>query len=102
MIPFSKFSPLVWRFLVQNMSAISIVFPNMLLCILASLFYLSRFFEGWEFLLLDGDELEIKEWVGKKRGAMDSLRSADFEDTERGDQPLVERTENVADEEVDA
>ena len=84
------------------MSAISIVFPLMtLLCIPARLFFLPRFFEGWELLLLDGDDLEIKEWVDKKRGAMHSLRFADFEDTERGPAEIGE-TDRLDDVETDA
>ena len=65
-------------FLVQNLSAISIIFPLMtLLCIPGRLFFLPRFFEGWELNLLDGDDFEIKAWVDKKRAAQHSLRFAD-------------------------
>ena len=65
-------------FLVQNLSAISIIFPLMtLLCIPGRWFFLPRFFEGWELNLLDGDDFEIKAWVDKKRHAMHSLRFAD-------------------------
>ena len=70
-------------FLVQNMSAISIIFPLMtLLCIPARLFFLPRFFEGWELLLLDGDDEDIKEWTNRKRRAMHSLRFADVDEEE--------------------
>jgi len=61
-------------FLVQNMSAISIIFPLMtLLCIPGRLYLLPRFFSGWELCLMDGDDEEIKEWVSRKRRAMRSL-----------------------------
>jgi hypothetical protein len=54
-------------FLVQNFPQISIVFPLMtLLCIPARLFLLPRFFEGWELLLLDGEDEEIKEFMTLK------------------------------------
>eukprot|EP00522_Entomoneis_paludosa_P018202 CAMPEP_0172446898 /NCGR_PEP_ID=MMETSP1065-20121228/6351_1 /TAXON_ID=265537 /ORGANISM="Amphiprora paludosa, Strain CCMP125" /LENGTH=619 /DNA_ID=CAMNT_0013198087 /DNA_START=229 /DNA_END=2088 /DNA_ORIENTATION=+ len=61
-------------FLVQNMSAISIIFPLMtLLCIPARLYFLPRFFSGWELCLLDGDDEEIAKWVSLKRASMRSL-----------------------------
>ena len=64
-------------FFVQNMSAISIVFPFMtLLCIPGRMYLFPRFLEGWELLLLDGDDEDIGEWVTKKRRAMNSLRFA--------------------------
>ncbi|KAL7566606.1 hypothetical protein ACA910_003444 [Epithemia clementina (nom. ined.)] len=69
-------------FFVQNMSAISIVFPFMtLLCIPARLYFLPRFLEGWELLLLDGDDLDIRAWENKKRTAMHSIRFNDVEDS---------------------
>lgn len=57
-------------FFVQNYSVISIVFPMMtLLCIPGRLFLLPRIFEGWELLLLDGEDEGIKEWERRKRAA---------------------------------
>ena len=72
-------------FFVQNMPAISIVFPFMtLLCIPGRLYLLPRFLEGWELLLLDGDDEDIGEWVSKKRRAMNSLRfAADIESNDK-------------------
>jgi hypothetical protein len=55
-------------FLVMNIKAISIIFPFMtLLCIPARLFFLPNFFEGWELLLLDGEDEGIEEWLEAKR-----------------------------------
>jgi hypothetical protein len=57
-------------FLVQNFPAISIVFPMMtLLCIPGRMYLLPRFFEGWELLLLDGDDEDIHEWLSRKESA---------------------------------
>lgn len=54
-------------FLVQNIKAIAIIFPFMtLLCIPGRLFLLPRFFEGWELLLLDGEDQDIDTWIEKK------------------------------------
>jgi hypothetical protein len=54
-------------FVVQNVKAISIAFPFMtFLCIPARLFFLPRFFEGWELVLLDGEDEEIEEWIDAK------------------------------------
>ena len=54
-------------FLVQNFPQISIVFPLMtLLCIPARLFFLPRFFKGWELCLLDGDDEDIARWLRLK------------------------------------
>ena len=73
-------------FLVQNLSVISIAFPLMtLLCIPARLFFLPRFFDDWELLLLDGDDLDIEEWADKEYRVMHSLRLARFEETQRQD-----------------
>jgi uncharacterized integral membrane protein len=67
-------------FVVQNMSVISIIFPLMtLLCIPARLYFLPRFFTGWEMLLMDGDDEDIKDWVDRKRR---SIRSFTFDKTE--------------------
>lgn len=49
-------------FVVQNVKAISIVFPFMVfLCIPARLLFLPRFFEGWELALLDCEDEQIEE-----------------------------------------
>jgi hypothetical protein len=54
-------------FFVQNYKPISIGFPFMtFLCIPGRLFLLPCFFEGWELLLLDGDDIDIDEWVRLK------------------------------------
>jgi uncharacterized integral membrane protein len=65
-------------FIVQNFKAIAIVFPLMtLLCIPARLYFLPRFFEGWELMLLDGEDEQIREWEEAKQQSMlssDELR----------------------------
>jgi hypothetical protein len=38
-----------------------------LLCIPARLYFLPKFFEGWELLLLDGEDENIEAWVEAKR-----------------------------------
>lgn len=54
-------------FFVQNYKAIAIAFPFMtLLCIPGRLFLFPRVFEGWELLLLDGDDIDIDRWVALK------------------------------------
>jgi hypothetical protein len=54
-------------FLVQNIKAIAITFPLMtLLCIPARLFLFPKVFEGWEMLLLDGENEAIGEWLEAK------------------------------------
>ncbi|EEC42722.1 predicted protein [Phaeodactylum tricornutum CCAP 1055/1] len=67
-------------FIVQNFKVIAIVFPLMtLLCIPARLFFLPRFFEGWELLLLDGEDEAISQWEEAKQRSMlseDELRMA--------------------------
>jgi len=56
-------------FIVQNTKSIAIIFPFMtLLCIPGRLFLLPKFFEGWELLLLDGENELIDEWVDLKEG----------------------------------
>jgi len=51
-------------FIVQNTKSIAIIFPFMtLLCIPGRLFLLPKFFEGWELLLLDGENEQIDEWI---------------------------------------
>ena len=41
-----------------------------LLCIPARLYLLPRFFEGWELVLLDGEDEKIEEWVAAKEASM--------------------------------
>ena len=54
-------------FIVQNTEAIAIIFPFMtLLCIPGRMFFVSRFFEGWELLLIDGDTEDIEAWIEAK------------------------------------
>lgn len=65
-------------FAVQNIKAIAIAFPFMtFLCIPARLYFLPRFFEGWELVVLDGDDEQKKEWVDAKE---DSNRAFHLED----------------------
>jgi HCO3- transporter family len=54
-------------FVVQNVKAIAIAFPLMtFLCIPARLYFLPKFFEGWELVLLDGEDEEIETWIDAK------------------------------------
>jgi len=54
-------------FFVQNYKLIAIAFPLMtFLCIPGRLFLFARVFEGWEMLLLDGDDIDIERWVALK------------------------------------
>jgi hypothetical protein len=62
-------------FTVQNIKAIAIGFPLMtLLCIPARLYLFPKFFEGWELLLLDGEDDDIDEWVEAKEASMNRTR----------------------------
>lgn len=64
-------------FLVQNFKVIAIAFPFMtMLCIPGRLFLLPNFFEGWELLLLDGEQQDIEEWMNRKQA---SIRNIDVE-----------------------
>ena len=74
---------------VQNFPVIAVVFPLMtLLCLPARLYFLPRFFEGWELLLLDGEDSDIKEWIGLKQA---SVRSVTFgEDDEEASDDVSE------------
>lgn len=57
-------------FVVQNVQVIAIAFPFMtLLCIPGRLFFLPKFFEGWELLLLDGEGDQIEHWIALKEGS---------------------------------
>jgi hypothetical protein len=44
-----------------------------LLCIPARLFLFPKFFEGWELLLLDGEDDDINEWVEAKEASMNRI-----------------------------
>jgi hypothetical protein len=58
-------------FLVQNFKALAIVFPMMtMLLIPARLYGMPMFLEGWECVLLDGDEDEIAEWIEAKERSL--------------------------------
>jgi hypothetical protein len=75
-------------FVVMNIKAISIIFPFMtLLCIPARLYFLPMFFEGWELLLLDGEDEGIEEWIDAKR---ESLINGSVSDG-------LDRTDDVSD-----
>jgi hypothetical protein len=53
---------------VQNTPKLAIVFPLMvLICIPSRLFLLPKLFEGWEILLLDGDDDTIGVWLEAKK-----------------------------------
>jgi len=61
-------------FVVQNIQAVAIIFPFMvLLCIPARLWFLPKFFEGWELLLLDGEYEMIDEWIALKEKAVRTI-----------------------------
>jgi hypothetical protein len=68
-------------FVVQNISQVAVVFPLMtLLCIPARLYFFPRMFEGWELLLLDGEDEKIKEWVeAKNEHSVKTARAVDVE-----------------------
>jgi uncharacterized integral membrane protein len=81
-------------FVVQNVKLISIAFPLMtFLCIPARMFLFPRIFEGWELLLLDGDDLEIEAWVKAKalQDTMDieNLSDADEDDVDQFIEPKL-------------
>jgi hypothetical protein len=81
-------------FVVQNISQVAVVFPLMtLLCIPARLYFFPRMFEGWELLLLDGEDEKIKEWVeAKNEDSVKTARSFDVESSicieEKVDSPI--------------
>jgi len=67
-------------FVVQNTKAIAIIFPFMtLLCIPARLWFLPKFLDGWELLLLDGYEEEINEWIEKKEHLTRGIDADEFD-----------------------
>ncbi|KAL3908302.1 MAG: hypothetical protein SGPRY_009851 [Prymnesium sp.] len=66
-------------FCVMNIKAISIAFPFMtMLCIPGRLFLLPRFFEGWELVLLDGDDEEIAEWVNAREASYKKAAQGEY------------------------
>jgi hypothetical protein len=70
-------------FTVQNTKKIAIAFPLMtMLCIPARLYLLPRLFEGWELLLLDGEDEDITEWLSRKFNSMRTVLFA-TDDQER-------------------
>jgi len=74
-------------FTVQNFKAIAIIFPLMtLLCIPGRLFVAGKLFEGWELLLLDGDEEQIDEWLEAKESTVRSIAFGDDDYQEDFDQ----------------
>jgi hypothetical protein len=88
-------------FVVMNIKAISIAFPFMtFLCIPSRLFFLPKFFAGWELTLLDGEEDYIDEWVALKQ---ESLRGFEgYEGGKAGDKndntrPMSERDDDEED-----
>ena len=80
-------------FVVMNIPAISIIFPFMtLLCIPSRLFFLPKFFQGWELLLLDGEDENIEEWIEAKRtGEANIMMASDGDDNKSGSE--IEKTE---------
>ena len=71
-------------FVIQNIQSIAIVFPFMtLLCIPGRMFFLSKIFEGWELLLLDGENEQIERWIALKEGKEDPMKTMPEDDVER-------------------
>lgn len=80
---------------VMNTPGASIVFPFMtFLCIPARLFFLPRFFAGWELLTLDGDEDKIEEWVDAK---VESLRGFEENKNDQTGRTLQEAFDGASD-----
>ena len=70
-------------FTVQNFSMISIIFPMLTLLMIPTRNYLlPRFFEGWELLLLDGDDEDIDAWIAAKEGNVRTIRFGEEESSE--------------------
>lgn len=65
-------------FMVQNTKSIAIAFPFMTLaCIPGRLYLLPKIFEGWELLLLDGEEEEIERFIEEKESVTITVHSGD-------------------------
>ena len=80
--------------MVQNTPSIAIIFPFMtLLCIPGRLFLLPRFFQGWELLLLDGEDEKIEHWIALKEGEKSS--DPNVGDTYRPDANLDEDAADI-------
>jgi hypothetical protein len=74
----------------MNTKQISIGFPFMtFLCIPGRLFFLPKFFAGWELTLLDGEDEQIERWVQAKQ---DSIRGFKMEEG-TGETDVVEQVE---------
>ena len=81
-------------FFVQNTASIAIIFPFMtLLCIPGRLVFLSKFFEGWELLLLDGEDEQIEHWIALKEG--EKTNDPNVGDTYRPDPNLSDEDPDV-------
>ena len=79
---------------VMNVPTISIAFPFMtFLCIPARLFFLPKFFKGWELALLDGEDDAIEEWIGAKQ---DSIRGFSFRKNDEDEALGIEVDNDVA------
>ena len=64
--------------MVQNTKSIAIAFPFMTLaCIPGRLYLLPKIFEGWELLLLDGEEEAIERFVEEKESVTITVHSGD-------------------------
>ena len=74
--------------MVQNTKSIAIAFPFMTLaCIPGRLYLLPKIFEGWELLLLDGEEEEIERFVEEKESVTITVHSGhDNNDGEESDE----------------
>lgn len=82
-------------FFVQNTPSVAIIFPLMtLLCIPARLYILPCFFQGWELVVLDGDDEQIEEWLEAKA---DSIRAFEMEEGEGSDQDMQQYGEPLTD-----
>jgi uncharacterized integral membrane protein len=93
-------------FVVQNVKTISIAFPFMVfLCIPARLFLFPRIMEGWELVLLDGEDEQIEEWVDAKEESIrnfEKSRSVIMGDESDVDSVLVKKTERTTPQEADS
>ena len=81
-------------FFVQNFKVIAIAFPLMtFLCIPARLFLFPRVFEGWELLLLDGDDIDIEAWVNAKN--LQDTREIEYVSDDESVEPTVKPTKEL-------
>ena len=61
-------------FALMNIKAIAIIFPFMTFCCIpARLFLLPRFFEGWELVLLDGEDEQMGAWIAAKESSLGNV-----------------------------